>query len=141
MPPRRRASPTCAGHRPAQPRNRPSPTVERMASTQSLPSAFRAPPLSLLAMEPVRALFDFAAAKFAASPQPVGDGHPVVVFPGLGGAPFTTSHLRGFLRDSGFAAHCWGRGVNTGPEGDFDDWLDALEADLRRWHAQAGRKV
>jgi thioesterase domain-containing protein len=63
------------------------------------------------------------------------------VFPGLGGAPFTTSHLRQFLEGCGFSAHCWGRGVNTGPEGDFDDWLHALEEDVRRRHAQSGRKV
>ncbi|WP_427911632.1 esterase/lipase family protein [Ramlibacter sp. MMS24-I3-19] len=112
-----------------------------MASIQTLPTGFPAPPLSLLAMEPLRALFDFAAAKFSAAAPAVGDGHPVVVFPGLGGAPFTTSHLRRFLTDAGFTAHCWGRGVNTGPEGDFDAWLDALEDDVRRWHAQAGRKV
>ena len=112
-----------------------------MASTQSFPPSFPAPPLSLLAMEPVRALFDFAAAKFSARAEPVGDGHPVVVFPGLGGAPFTTSHLRRFLSDAGFTAHCWGRGVNTGPEGDLDDWLAHLEADVRRWHGDSGQKV
>jgi hypothetical protein len=112
-----------------------------MPSSHSLPSPYQAPPLSLLAMEPLRALFDFAAAKFGAGAQAVGDGHPVVVFPGLGGAPFTTSHLRRFLRDSGFDAQCWGRGVNTGPDGDFDAWLDGLEDDVRRWHAQGRRKV
>ncbi|GAC1534654.1 MAG: alpha/beta hydrolase [Ramlibacter sp.] len=112
-----------------------------MASTHSIASPLRAPPLSLLAMEPVRALFDFAAAKFSPPAIAVGDGHPVVVFPGLGGAPFTTGHLRRSLCDAGFAAHCWGRGVNTGPEGDFDRWLDALEQDLRRRHALSGRKV
>jgi len=112
-----------------------------MAPTHTFPSSFPAPPLSLLAMEPVRALFDFAAARFGARAEAVGDGHPVVVFPGLGGAPFTTGHLRRFLTDSGFTAHCWGRGVNTGPEGDFDRWLDALEDDVRRWHADSGRKV
>ncbi len=100
-----------------------------------------APPLTLLAMEPGRAMFDFLSSKLAARPLAVGDGHPVVVFPGLGGAPFTTSHLRRFLADCGFTAHCWGRGVNTGPEGDFDEWLDALEADVRRWHAGTGRRV
>ena len=41
-----------------------------MASTHSLHSPFQAPPLSLLAMEPVRALFDFAAAKFSARAEP-----------------------------------------------------------------------
>ena len=79
------------------------------------------------------------AATLGAPAQPVGDGHPVVVFPGLGGAPFTTSHLRAppeRLRAS--PAHCWGRGVNTGPEGDFDDWLGALD-ERRARAARAAR--
>jgi triacylglycerol esterase/lipase EstA (alpha/beta hydrolase family) len=112
-----------------------------MATTQTLPTRHQAPPLSLLAMEPLRALFDFTASHFGAQAQPVGDGHAVVVFPGLGGAPFTTAPLRRHLTDSGFTAHCWGRGVNTGPEGEFDAWLDDLEADVRRWHDDSGRTV
>jgi len=112
-----------------------------MPTTTFRSNAYQAPPLSLLAMEPLRAMFDFAAAKLGAPAEPVGDGHPVVVFPGLGGAPFTTSHLRQFLTGCGFTAHCWGRGINTGPEGDFDEWLAGLEADVRRWHAQGGRRV
>ncbi|AEG93790.1 esterase/lipase family protein [Ramlibacter tataouinensis] len=103
--------------------------------------AYPAPPLSLLAMEPLRAMFDFCAAKLGTHAQPVGDGHPVVVFPGLGGAPFTTSHLRRFLMASGFHAHCWGRGVNTGPEGLFDDWMAALVDDVRALHRRSGRAV
>lgn len=112
-----------------------------MPSTHPFDNAFRAPPLTLLAMEPLRAAFDFCAAQFGAAAVPVGDGHPVVVFPGLGGAPFTTSHLRRFLTDSGFGSQCWGRGINTGPDGDFDAWLDGLEADVRRCHERTGRKV
>ena len=105
-------------------------------------AAYKAPPLTLLAMEPLRAMFDFAAGKLAsAQSDSIGDGHPVVVFPGLGGAPFTTSHLRNFLDGCGFTAHCWGRGVNTGPSGDFDEWLHGLEIDVRRWCAESGRKV
>jgi pimeloyl-ACP methyl ester carboxylesterase len=109
--------------------------------TSALHSPTKAPPLSLLAVEPVRAMFDFVSCKLAVRPERVGDGHPVVVFPGLGGAPFTTAHLRRFLTECGFAAHCWGRGVNTGPDGDFEEWLDGLEADVRRWHADSGRTV
>lgn len=105
-------------------------------------NAFAAPPLALLATEPLRALFDFCAGKLGATrPQAVGDGHPVVVFPGLGGAPFTTSHLRRYLNDCGFAAHCWGRGINTGPDGIFDEWLPGLVEDVRRIHRESGRKV
>jgi hypothetical protein len=110
-----------------------------MTSTDAL--QIRPPPLSLLAMEPVRALFNFAAAKFSARGERVGDGHPVVVFPGLGAGPFTTSVLRSFLAESGFVVHCWGRGMNIGPEVEFDRWIATLEGDLRRWHADSGRKV
>lgn len=113
-----------------------------MRSTPALARGLYAPPpLSLLAVEPVRALLDLAAAKLAPRAEAVGDGHPVIVFPGLGGAPFTTGHLRQHLSEAGFAAHCWGRGVNTGPEGRFDDWLDGLEDDLRARRAEAGRRV
>lgn len=107
----------------------------------TLSTSFRAPSLSLLAMEPLRALFDFCAGKLAASARPVGDGHPVVVFPGLGGAPFTTGSLRRYLDDAGFQAHDWGRGVNTGPDGHFDEWLGGLEQHVRELHAATGRKV
>ncbi|TFZ08876.1 lipase family alpha/beta hydrolase [Ramlibacter humi] len=109
--------------------------------TASFAGPYKAPPMSLLAMEPLRAVFDFAAAKLGSRAEPVGDGHAVIVFPGLGGAPFTTSHLRGFLKDCGFDAHCWGRGINTGPDGDFDAWLAGLEADVRAHHERSGRKV
>ncbi|GAB3652817.1 esterase/lipase family protein [Ramlibacter alkalitolerans] len=101
----------------------------------------RPPPLSLLAIEPVRGLFTLAAATFRAHCERVGDGHPVVVFPGLGAGPWTTRPLRRFLIDAGFDARCWGRGMNMGPERDFDGWIDILEADVRRWHADSGRKV
>jgi pimeloyl-ACP methyl ester carboxylesterase len=71
----------------------------------------------------------------------VGDGHPVVVYPGLAGGAFTTSHLRRFLSDSGFTVHDWEGGVNTGPNGVFDDWLGALEERVRDLHRAHGRKV
>lgn len=112
-----------------------------MSSTQTLPVPFKAPPLSLLATEPLRAMFDFFAGKIGHAPVAIGDGHSVVVFPGLGGAPFTTSHLRTYLKESGFNAHCWGRGMNTGPSGVLDDWLAGLEDDVRTLHASSGRKV
>jgi pimeloyl-ACP methyl ester carboxylesterase len=104
-------------------------------------TSFTAPPLTLLATEPLRALFDFCAAKLGHSPQQVGDGHPVVVYPGLGGGALTTSHMRSYLRECGFAAYDWDGGVNTGPEGDFDEWLEVLVQRVRKLQAEHGRKV
>jgi pimeloyl-ACP methyl ester carboxylesterase len=106
-----------------------------MTSTLSSPS------LALLATEPLRALFDFAAAHIGSSAAPVGDGHPVIVYPGLAGGAMSTSHLRRYLVRSNFEAHDWGSGVNRGPEGDFDEWLELLVARVRALNEDTGRTV
>ena len=46
---------------------------------------------------------------------PRGDGHPVLVFPGMGANDATTVPLRHFLRELGYATHAWGQGLNFGP--------------------------
>jgi dienelactone hydrolase len=97
--------------------------------------------LGLLATEPLRALLDYCAARVAIRPAPEGDGHPVIVYPGLGGGALATSHLRSFLKDSGFATHDWECGVNTGPDGEFDEWLVPLAERVSELHRQHGRKV
>jgi pimeloyl-ACP methyl ester carboxylesterase len=59
------------------------------------------------------------AATIAATPWlrrlPAGDGHPVLVFPGLGAHDFTTLPLRRFLEDRGYVPHPWDQGFNFGP--------------------------
>jgi predicted alpha/beta hydrolase family esterase len=112
-----------------------------MNSTTVLSAGPQTPPLSLLAVEPLRALFDYCAARLGCEALPVGDGHPVVVYPGLGGGAYTTSHLRRFLKDSGFTAHDWEGGVNTGPAGALDDWLGSLEERVQALHRLHDRKV
>ena len=112
-----------------------------MPSQRTLAAQFSAPSIALLATEPLRAFLDFFSAKLSRSPQALGDGHPVVVYPGLGGGAITTSHLRKFLRGCGFDPHDWGGGINTGPDGDFEAWLDGLAGRVRDLHRQTGRKV
>jgi pimeloyl-ACP methyl ester carboxylesterase len=107
----------------------------------ALASPFRAPSLSLLAMEPLRALFDGFAGHLACEAMPVGDGHPVIVYPGLGAGAMHTSQLRSFLKDCGFTALDWDGGINTGPVGRLHDWLPTLEERLREVHDRSGRKV
>jgi pimeloyl-ACP methyl ester carboxylesterase len=41
----------------------------------------------------------------------------------------------------GYNVYDWELGVNTGPEGAFDDWLDALVDRVREVHARHERKV
>ena len=65
-----------------------------------------------------RAPWEFAAL-LAAMPWlkslPVGDGHPVIVFPGLGAADMTTAPLRSLLESLGYSAYPWKQGFNFGP--------------------------
>jgi pimeloyl-ACP methyl ester carboxylesterase len=112
-----------------------------MHSRPILTSGHTAPPIALLATEPLRALFDFCAAKLGHAPSIVGDGHPVVVYPGLGGGALTTAHLRNYLKDCGFDAHDWQGGINTGPDGTFDHWLQRLVDHVRELRRLHGRKV
>lgn len=46
---------------------------------------------------------------------PKGDGHPVLVLPGLGGGDRSTTPMRWFLRDRGYFVHGWRLGRNLGP--------------------------
>lgn len=90
-------------------------------------TAVSAPSLALLGLEPLRAAFDYARSQLASfEAAPAGDGHPVVVFPGLATNALATAPLREFCRAHGYATYDWGAGLNTGPRGDLDEWLAPL---------------
>ena len=57
---------------------------------------------------------------------PVGDGHPVLVLPGLLAGDGTTWILRRILRRLGYQAHGWGLGVNIGPTAKAVDGMAVL---------------
>ncbi|HVN85166.1 MAG TPA: alpha/beta hydrolase [Candidatus Binatia bacterium] len=69
---------------------------------------------------------------------PKGDGHPVLVLPGLLADDFSTRALRRFLRDRGYAAHGWKLGRNLGPTPDSTQGMTQRLADLRQRY---GRRV
>lgn len=46
---------------------------------------------------------------------PRGDGHPVVVFPGMGTNDHSTLLLRRFLKRLGYPVYGWAQGLNLGP--------------------------
>ncbi len=98
------------------------------------------PSLALLCAEPFRAASEFAWHKFAKSDElKTGDGHPVVIFPGLGADGKSVATLRARCRAMGYDAFDWGKGFNTGPRGDFDTWLQTLKSqivDLLAGHTQ-----
>jgi pimeloyl-ACP methyl ester carboxylesterase len=87
-----------------------------------------------------RAAPEFAAFMALVGPllagAPRGDGHPVVVLPGLGASDRSTRPLRWFLDRLGYRTHGWGLGRNTGlsrrTSAALDDWLADLVDDQRR---------
>lgn len=108
---------------------------------RSNPAAYPFPSLALLATEPLRAALDFCAHRLAWQPGVEGDGHPVIVYPGLGAGTASTSLLRQFLKRCEFAVYDWERGINTGPEGTAAEWMEALAAQVRSLRALHGRRV
>ena len=98
----------------------------------------RAPGLWKVALEG-RAPWEYAAL-LASTPWlrqlPRGDGHPVIVFPGLGVSDFSTVPLRQFLRGQGYDPHPWRQGFNLGPRhGVLEGCLEQLKA-LHYQHRQ-----
>jgi pimeloyl-ACP methyl ester carboxylesterase len=100
------------------------------------------PSAVLLAFEPLRAVTDFVVGQAPpVEPLPRGDGHPVIVFPGLGTSGAATAALRERLQQLSYEVYDWDQGINTWPDADFDQWLWLLGEHLERIHAQHGCSV
>ena len=102
--------------------------------------AIRPPSRALLLLEG-RALWELGA--FAASypllqMAPRGDGHSVLVLPGLIASDVSTRPLRGFLAQQGYQAHGWGLGRNLGPRPGVQR---AMLQTLLELHRAGGSKV
>lgn len=126
-----------------------------VAATASLPHAPAAPdpfapldsrelvnaPGPWLMMLEARAPWEYMAMLAAApwlSRLPGGDGHPVLVFPGLGASDITTLPLRNFLRQRGYTPYPWKQGFNFGPK---QGVLDACREQLQQLAARHREKV
>ncbi|HWH84807.1 MAG TPA: alpha/beta hydrolase [Burkholderiaceae bacterium] len=99
------------------------------------------PPSALLLLLEARAPWEFGAL-LAARPWlrrlPRGDGHPVMVFPGMGANDATTVPLRRMLDGLGYATQAWGQGLNVGPR---EGVLERCAADVRALAERHGRPV
>ena len=95
----------------------------------------------LLLTEPARGLADLATLPLAApflSVAPRGDGHGVLVLPGLLASDNSTALLRRFLRLLGYQVRGWRLGRNVGPT---DQVLDELPRQLSALASQTGGPV
>jgi len=106
----------------------------------SLTDPTRPPSRDLLLLE-LRALWELTAF-FAVYPAlrlaPRGDGHPVLVVPGLAASDLSTRPLRRYLRDQGWTPHGWELGPNHGPRAGVERRMQERLAEVYRQH---GRKV
>ncbi|MEY4561573.1 MAG: hypothetical protein RLZZ618_850, partial [Pseudomonadota bacterium] len=98
----------------------------------SLSAPAPSPSLTLLGIEPLRAAFEYASMRFMDHDAlPSGDGHPVVIFPGLASDQRALVPLRDCCERLGYTVYDWEHGFNTGPQGDVDDWLADLSSHVQ----------
>jgi pimeloyl-ACP methyl ester carboxylesterase len=98
------------------------------------------PPLRYLAME-LRSVVELAELTFryrTLGDAPRGDGHPVLVLPGLMSSDLASLPMRRFLTRRGHAAYGWGFGMNRGLRGTLESDLADLLGTIAGRH---GRKV
>jgi hypothetical protein len=101
----------------------------------------RSPSASLYLTEPARGLARLAVLPLAApwlAAAPRGDGHGVLVLPGLLASDLSTVLLRRFLRWLGHDVRGWDLGRNLGPT---DAVLDGLPLALASLAGRTGRPV
>ncbi len=107
-----------------------------VAGTDKLRPLAPRPRLALLGSEPWRAAVEYVANRVRPdAPAPAGDGHQVIIFPGLASDGRAVAPLRGHCQRLGYQAIDWGQGWNTGTEAAIDRWLDQLATDM---HALLG---
>jgi len=72
-----------------------------------------------------------------AKPPNSGDGHPVLVIPGVFNKDDATAPLRHFLKKVGYTTYPWELGRNMGKEG----YLDQLGDKIQRIHEETGEQI
>jgi pimeloyl-ACP methyl ester carboxylesterase len=103
--------------------------------------AAQRPSLHWFLTEPVRGAMTFGTLPFAVpllSRAPRGDGHGVLLLPGLLADDMSNQPLRSYLAALGYTTRGWGLGRNIGPT---DAVLDGMPLALRDLAAETGGPV
>jgi pimeloyl-ACP methyl ester carboxylesterase len=114
--------------------------MSRFQRTSVVPTEIKAPSPLLLLLE-ARAPWELAALWLSAPwlrQLPRGDGHPVLVFPGLGANDVSTLPLRQLLAALGYVPKPWNFGFNLGPRAGV---LRGCVEHVRELSEQHGRPV
>lgn len=114
-------------------RNKPRPPRQNLEDLK--------PPSALLLALESRAVVEWAALALALPwlrNAPSGDGHPVLVLPGLVAGDATTWPLRRFLTSRGYEVYPWELGLNVGPR---DGIVRGLAERVREIHKRHRQKL
>ena len=116
-------------------------TLPAVSKTRPRRSPALKPPSTLLLAMEGRAMLEWASFALAwplLKAAPRGDGHPVLVLPGMCAGDNSTIPLRRFLTHLGYDAQPWGQGLNFGPR---DHVIRGMVDQVRSMERQHGRKV
>lgn len=106
--------------------------------------ALMTPSKILLGLELIRGTYELGLGIALKDPLksvvPYGDGHPVMIIPGLAGSDESTLYLRDFVDSIGYRSFSWGLGRNLGPRDGLDQMLDSVKARLNEIYHQSGRQ-
>ncbi|GAA3592703.1 hypothetical protein [Kribbella ginsengisoli] len=97
------------------------------------------PALHWYLTEPSRSVVDLgqlATARSVLRTAPRGDGHPVLVLPGLLASDASTTSMRWFLNRLGYRTHGWNLGRNVGPTRDAVDGIRYRLRELSDRHGE-----
>lgn len=114
--------------------------TNRFTAASNEDGTLKPPSMLLLALEG-RAPWEVGAALLAApmiKDVPAGDGHPVMVLPGLLAGDALTFFLRKYLSNCGYEAYAWKQGLNLGPR---EGLLERCIARVRELSEKHGKKV
>ena len=101
---------------------------------------------ALLSVEGVRATYEYFLSWYLHnliySVSPKGDGHPVMVIPGLGTTDRSTHFIRHFLDEIGYDSYSWGMGRNLGPQQGIDELINNLSDRVEKiYHLSEKKEV
>jgi pimeloyl-ACP methyl ester carboxylesterase len=100
------------------------------------------PSLALRNAEPFRATLEYESmSQTDGEALPEGDGHPVILIPGLASDERALLPLRNCCEALGYAVYDWQQGFNLGPHGDTDEWLHNLAEHVRGVATLHSRRV
>jgi pimeloyl-ACP methyl ester carboxylesterase len=115
--------------------------VSQAGRTGAQMSVAQRPALGWYLTEPMRGVLTFSTLPFAARwlrRAPRGDGHGVLVLPGLLADDLSTGTMRAFLAGLGYPVRGWGLGRNVGPT---DAVLTGMPRVLEQLATTTGRPV